>query len=1029
MPVKYNGQYFEHTPTSFARRVGQLLSTQDRREYQTRYRASRVEADRRAVGALEGADFDLSNIDWSKYQPGEIDQALTAGITRGAVGERSGDLEYDVNKAEAQALGYQTQRQRDMIEALGESAPKAKKGPSVLNRVLDVVSRPGYAIAEGYSRAQDAMMEDPNSIGNLGNVLAETGRGLGAGITGKEKTSFINVLEEKHGMKEGAGTTALGLAMDIALDPSTYMTLGTGVAAKQGAKGLRGVTAKQVVEEFAEEGGEKVFKEAIEQGAKSEPILNATDKVGKVQRRTIRQTAQADAKAFNPNISVSELAEVGNKAVKEAEDLAARRVADVATEAKRAQEALASTKEIQLKLGGMRIAGSEKLYRPIRGVTGGFKGTRIGSTLNEAFRTDAVVGGQIRGLERRFSNVAGAQYEEELRQIQRTFSGTTKKERAAISRAIEGGTGSAAHAAIAGNSKLLKLHDEAKSMFEDIAAREVDSGALKVDELKDNYLYHTYKNKHYRRKIGDPLPAHKRKFATLDEAKRVGADPVEDIADILAHRLAKSHRIVARYDLHTEIANRFGINLSQKTARNKSLRRLQNQGVLVDGRKVSSIMPPGTFFDTEVAQSLKQLDEFFTNEKISGKFLDQFDKLQAKFKFAVTAPNPGFHVRNLMGDVFANMLDGVVDLRVYNMAENILRKGDKYKGVVQAGSHRISAEDIKILYEGQGLKSGFFHADTGLIPTPGKNVITKASSAIRTASEFREDWTRMAHFIDALKKEARANPKLGREAIAEKAAARVRKFNFDYQDLTNIEKKVFRRAVPFYTFMRKNIPLQLESLFTRPGRVAVLPKGLRAMQELIGEETSQDPYPGLPEVIPDWIREFPSIQMQQETLGQDSIFLQPDFPINQLQDFGGGFINDEGGFDAAGGLKQFGSEVIGGGTPIVTMPFEYFSGHDIQTGAPITGSFKDQLLNQIPAIATQRAVMGGDYSKSQQKIPLAGQQLPERLLNYITGMGFRANTPNRQKSQLRKDQDILDSILEKLKNDLKKEAGVPEGLL
>lgn len=53
------------------------------------------------------------------------------------------------------------------------------------------------------------------------------------------------------------------------------------------------------------------------------------------------------------------------------------------------------------------------------------------------------------------------------------------------------------------------------------------------------------------------------------------------------------------------------------------------------------------------------------------------------------------------------------------------------------------------------------------------------------------------------------------------AAARVKKFLFDYDNLSHVEKQFARRAIPFYTWFRKNIPLQIENLAKRPGRIAI----------------------------------------------------------------------------------------------------------------------------------------------------------------------------------------------------------------
>src|SRR3954453_1903621 len=43
---------------------------------------------------------------------------------------------------------------------------------------------------------------------------------------------------------------------------------------------------------------------------------------------------------------------------------------------------------------------------------------------------------------------------------------------------------------------------------------------------------------------------------------------------------------------------------------------------------------------------------------------------------------------------------------------------------------------------------------------------------------------------------------------------------FEYDTLAPVEKKVMRRLVPFYTFSSRNLPLQLQTLATRPGSIS-----------------------------------------------------------------------------------------------------------------------------------------------------------------------------------------------------------------
>ena len=55
---------------------------------------------------------------------------------------------------------------------------------------------------------------------------------------------------------------------------------------------------------------------------------------------------------------------------------------------------------------------------------------------------------------------------------------------------------------------------------------------------------------------------------------------------------------------------------------------------------------------------------------------------------------------------------------------------------------------------------------------------------------------------------------------AAEAGAKTRGLHFDYDELTNFEKKVMRNVMPFYTFSRKNLPAQVDNLVRSPGTIA-----------------------------------------------------------------------------------------------------------------------------------------------------------------------------------------------------------------
>lgn len=68
----------------------------------------------------------------------------------------------------------------------------------------------------------------------------------------------------------------------------------------------------------------------------------------------------------------------------------------------------------------------------------------------------------------------------------------------------------------------------------------------------------------------------------------------------------------------------------------------------------------------------------------------------------------------------------------------------------------------------------------------------------------------------------------------EQAAESVIKFHHDYSDLPNALRAARKHAVPFITWLRKNLPLQMEMLLRRPDKFALIPKISRAVEDAVG---------------------------------------------------------------------------------------------------------------------------------------------------------------------------------------------------
>lgn len=1030
----------------------------------------------------------------------------------------TGDPDKDLARVEADYLNFQLLGQAGAAKQMAEEMePGGWKGMlddaldtpvgGVVKRGLDIASRPGYAIAEAidapikasrgespqhpgwYSVSAGAPADGGGGEGMWEN--RETGKiefhpdwesvdegptpshmvkGFWGGLSGKQKTSFVDVLHENEILKGKPGTVA-GLILDVGTDPLNAVSFGTSTVAKEAgmeaaeaaartsarelvqtgavkgplayqrayrktltdelaAAGLTRKAPKQVIEDvnssFAPTSVERAMKDRVTDALK-DPFW------AKANQRKITQTARkvfdAERKVLGLSPDTAGRKAAGLNALKQARDEFTSKVgADVMDEIA-TRKALKENLHLDVKVAGRRVASSRIGGKAIQKVASTARGSRAGGILARTFRTDAETGEALHRIQRQFSNVSSAQFEAEAKSVKDVFTelGLSKKQRTLISRALETGDTKGF------TTEMVEGFDAAKRFFRSAFDREVEAGALKADDFVDNYVYHVYKEPNFSRGLGSwvkPTGRGARKFQTLAAAEAGGARPLTDVADILVHRLAKSHRVAASHLMMRTIAARFGIGLSGKAASVKALKGLVDKDILIEGRKIAGagrFFDKGVYFDQDVAASLAKMQQFFSGDELITRFGRLFDQVQARMKFLQTAANPGFHIRNTMSDTFVNFLDGVTSVKPYRRAAQLMAgKGDNIVFTLKNGE-KMTGDEVLQLYDGMGLRAGFFHAEAGIVPGMGRKALTGSSNIVRRVSEVREDLMRMAHFVDALEK-VPASVKRAEE-VAEIAAKRVRKYNFDYQDLTNIEKKVFRRAVPFYTFMRKNVPLMMESYFTNPGRMIVPTKAQRALSNFMGEDNRDTPLPGMITTTPKWISDFPGVEMQGQSPTGEQVFMQPDLPYNQIEQLFGGFAEGNTPTEhISSGFKGLAKELLlEQSTPLVRGVAEYATQTDLATGADQPQSAADAIVNQFPVGRLLQRPLSraapGIFLESDRpgsptyKMTIAGQKIEigENVANYITGMGFRKVTPERMKSELRRRQDIIEALLKRLK--------------
>ena len=333
---------------------------------------------------------------------------------------------------------------------------------------------------------------------------------------------------------------------------------------------------------------------------------------------------------------------------------------------------------------------------------------------------------------------------------------------------------------------------------------------------------------------------------------------------------------------------------------------------------------PGVKFEPSIAKQLNRSYKTLSNQEEVNKFLKVYDAAQNWWKMWSLGARPAYHAKNTIGNLWNNYLGGVTTPKPYIDAGNFQIK--VAKGNLEG---KIAGYKVKDLYDAMMTRGIFGEGQYGgdiarrleeQIQGASKNPITLSTKNPILQGGFKmgqtiEDNARIALYIDQLNK----------GASLDKAAEHVRKYLFDYGDVSPFEKNVAKRILPFYTWSRKNIPLQLEALATQPDKINKLNLAINNVQQ-----ANQVEQPDLAQV-PSYIREQAPVYVgsNAEAGTVTAIPLQgliPTFDIANLTKF----LNTETAPEGIqkGKLADTVSTAMGGVSPLIKAPLEYIANYD-----------------------------------------------------------------------------------------------------
>jgi hypothetical protein len=377
--------------------------------------------------------------------------------------------------------------------------------------------------------------------------------------------------------------------------------------------------------------------------------------------------------------------------------------------------------------------------------------------------------------------------------------------------------------------------------------------------------------------------------------------------------------------------------------------------------KISGFKIPGlenVYVPNELYEDLSKHISTVIDDRSTRQVANLYDKALSFWKGQVTGRFPAFHAKNFAGGVFNNFILGVKNPIRYEQAFKLWKGSDD---TIKLAGKSYTFKELKNLLVGGGALEDQGYLDIvrstsdvarDLFKNRGtvKETISKLIPG-RSWMNATETQVRGAMFIDSLAK--------GKSV--DEAIKNVFKAHFDYapEALTGFEKKVMTRVIPFYTWMRNNVPLQITQMVRQPGKYSAIGKTMRSAK---GKEEGE-------EVLPEYIASGFPIKTGEEE-GKRSYAYSLGLPIEDVN-------------------RLVPSQMVQSLSPILKAPIEMATGQSLFYGKPLEETnyvpdFMRETLKRAPK-KIQDAVDFYEYKKKDGS--LIGRVNPRAWLMLSTLMG------------------------------------------
>lgn len=326
----------------------------------------------------------------------------------------------------------------------------------------------------------------------------------------------------------------------------------------------------------------------------------------------------------------------------------------------------------------------------------------------------------------------------------------------------------------------------------------------------------------------------------------------------------------------------------------------------------------GKYFDPDIAHAIEKFYNYTSDDRGIKKLFNFVRQFQTFWK-STTLAFPSTVLRNMFGNILNSFL--IIDnpaKYIESFKDAVLAmKGQTYKVITKSGKY-ININDILKEAEKRGLfGTTLLNTDVVKELSSTEGIGGKIAQGLHKSSQtieniipisklnnMAENYSKLALYIDRVK--------IGKSF--DDAADDVYKVLFDYGDLNSTDRAI-KKVIPFWTWMRRNLPLQLSNLLSTPSKT-ILKVENSFNQNRPGDDLIDQRY------MSDWLGDTVKIRFGKDKFDkQQYILLEglvPYFDIAGLIKVGKG-IGQNG---VMGGLTSIIDDTISAMSPLIKTPIE-----------------------------------------------------------------------------------------------------------